>query len=111
MVLLKSYILKDFCGEDYELYPVKMEYLNNGRLAVMLVETEDEWFCDLTVNIDYPQSKDNDKTLAFVDMPNNPWLKEYLRVHQIAEPTGYYGLSGYNVYPEYRFDLSKLNEN
>lgn len=110
MKLVNSYIIKDYFDKEYKVYPVIRKYKNNKRLAILLVLTEDEWFCDLTVNINNDQSCKNNRTLAFVDINNNPWAEKFIKDNKLGEPTGFYGLSGYCIYPEYKFDLKKLNK-
>ena len=103
---LKEYLLEDFEGDDYVVYPLVRRYQNNNTLAVLLYGDDDEWFCDITVNL--PCSKDSTNK-AFVDTNNNPWMPDFLAKHQLAKPTGRTAKSGYCEYPEYEFDMSKLN--
>lgn len=107
---LKFYELDDSLGNRLKLYPIIQKYQKNGRLAVELVDETYDLFEYLTVNLQYEQSDDNDKSLAFIDTNNVPWAEEYIQKHHLGEKTGYYGMSGYCTYPEYRFDLSKLNK-
>ena len=100
--------LSSYCGYEVELS--RNSYENNGRLAVSLIcLPEHEPFGTISVNINYPLSRD-EKSLTFVDTNNYPGIEKWLRENQIAKPTGYYGRSGYCTYPEYRFDLEKLEE-
>ncbi len=110
MKLLKSYAIKGYFDEDYEVYPVIYRGKNSKRLEILLVLTEDEWFCDLTVNINQEQSAKNNKALAFVDTAKNPWAKQFIQHYGLGKPTGFFGISGYCTYPEYEFDLEKLNK-
>ena len=110
MKLINSYIIKEYFDEEYEVYPVIFKYENNKRLAILLVLTEDEWFCDLTVNIDHEQSSKKNKALAFVDTNNNPWAEQFIKDNKLGRQTGFFGFSGYCTYPEYEFDLKKLNK-
>ena len=103
----KKYLLTDFYGEDYYLVPIMTTYHNNGRLAILLYDEDDEVFCDMTVNI--PNGKLSGTKNAFIDTNNSPWLVSFIKKHQLARPTGQYAMSGYCLYPEYEFDLSKLN--
>lgn len=107
---LKFYKLTDSFGNKLKLYPIIRTYQKGHRLAVELVDENYEMFDYLTVNIDYQMSNDNDESLAFIDTNNVPWAEEYILKHKLGVKTGYYGLSGYCTYPEYRFDLSKLNK-
>ena len=105
------YVLEDFFGENVTLKPIVRRYRTNHRLAIELVDAdEDETFTYLTVNINFELSNDKDDTLAFVDTNNNHWAESFIEKYHLGEKTGNYGMSGYCVYPEYRFDLAKLNE-
>lgn len=106
----KEYLLEDFYGEDYLLTPMVRTYKNNKSLAIFLYGEDDEWFCDITVNLPENQlSNPERKDIAFVDTNNSPWLPAFIEKHGLGKPTGNYGMSGFCVYPEYEFDLSKLN--
>lgn len=110
MKLLKPYSVKEYFDDDYEVYPVICKYKTNNRLAILLMLTEDEWFCDLTVNINSEQSDKKNKALAFVDTNNNPWAEQFIKTNELGKPTGFFGFSGFCTYPEYEFDLKKLNK-
>lgn len=108
---LKEYLLEGVFEEDYLLAPRVSKYTNNGTLYILLTGEDDEPFCDLTVNLPNDQISDKSKpNLAFVDTNNNQWLPKFIERYSLGKPTGFYGFSGYCVYPEYEFDLSKLNE-
>ena len=107
---LKVYELEDSKGNKLKLYPIIRTYQKGGRLAIELVDEQYELYTYLTVNLQHEMSKDNDKSLAFVDTNNNRWAERYIEKHSLGTKTGFYGLSGYCIYPEYRFDLSKLNK-
>lgn len=67
-----------------------------------------EPYCDVTVNLmDAGTSQDN---CAFIDTNNMPTLPKFLEENGIAEPTGYYGFSGFCAYPEYRFNIDVLDQ-
>ena len=104
---IKKYLLKDFCGDDYLLAPYTYQYRNNGSLAILLFENDDELFCDMTVNINDTTTGSN---CAFVDTNNNPWIIEFIVNNELGKPTGRCGTSGYCQYPEYEFDLTKMND-
>lgn len=107
----KKYLLKDYCGEDYNLVPIKTHYTNNDRLAILLYDEEGMYFCDLTVNLTNNQLSDTTRNdLAFVNVNDNPWLISFIEKHQLGKPTNHSGESGYCSYPEYAFDLAKLND-
>lgn len=106
--VIKEYLLKDFLGEDYLLAPYVNRYENNDSLAILLFGEDDELFCDMTVNI--TGSGTSGSNCAFVDTNNNPWIIEFILDNGLGKPTGRYGMSGYCTYPEYEFDLSRMNE-
>lgn len=106
---MKTYQIKSF-NETYQVRLEKNSYYNNKRLAVqMYTVPNEEPFARLTVNIDYPLSGDKD-TNAFIDTNNLGFMdiEKFLTQNQIAKPTGRFGASGYCIYPEYQFDLSKF---
>ena len=106
--LVKEYLLKDFYGDDYMLAPYVDTYKNNSSLAILLYGDDDELFCGMTVNLTaYITSGNN---CAFVDTNNNPWIIDFINTYKLGKPTGRVGRSGYCEYPEYEFDLSKMNE-
>ena len=107
--IMKTYKI-DLRGETYTVKLEKNTYANNKRLAVSLFTVPDgEPFATITVNIDFPLSGDK-TTTAFVDTNNYDFMniENFLQSNKIATPTGERGESGYCVYPEYRFDLSKF---
>lgn len=106
---MKTYKIK-CCNKVYEIKLVANTYANNKRLAVQALTVPDgEPFAIITVNIDYPLS-DNKAVTAFIDTNNCGFLniERFLQDNQIAAPTGWYGESGYCIYPEYKFDLTKF---
>ena len=107
-VSINKYLLKDFYGDDYLLTPYTYQYQNNGSLAILLFDEQEELFCDMTVNISTASTSGSN--CAFVDTNNNPWIIEYIEANELGKPTGRYASSGYCQYPEYEFDLSKMNE-
>ena len=110
MKLINAYSVKEFFGEEYSVYPVIKKYQNNKRLEILLMLTEDEWFCDLTININQKQSNNKNKKIAFVDTKNNSWAEQFIQKNGLGKPTGFIGVSGNYTYPEYEFDLRKLNK-
>ena len=107
---LKIYLLKNFYGSDYKLAPVIEHYSSNGTLAIELWETKrgklSEPFATLTVNL----SKSKGKTKQYVDINNCPWALNFIETNELGKRTGDYDFSGYCIYPEYEFNLEKLNE-
>lgn len=90
--------------EVYHVYPIKQQY-RNDKLAVLLVTTEGEELAVITVNL--PDVKLN-KSCAHIDTNNAPWAVRFLNETKIAQHTGEFDVSGYCMYPVFKFDESKL---
>lgn len=96
-------------GKSYRIIPAKGNYANNGLLAVSLVDAESgEDFAVITTNLGNRLSDPFESSLAFVDANNSDWALKWLEGNKLATPTGFKARSGYCVYPEYRFDLSRM---
>lgn len=92
-------------GSSYRLIPVRGEYTKNGALAVTLFDIENrEEFAVITTNL---MQEYTWRDTAFIDTNNCPWAKGLLEESGLAKPTGNTARSGYCVYPEYEFDLSR----
>ena len=101
---MKNYYIIKYGKKDYKVFPQKEKYLNNSRLAVMLIDIEEDIpFGIITKNIQWPLSSNNEY-LAFVDVNNFPNLENWLIQNNIAKPTGYTGFSGFCSYPEFEFN-------
>lgn len=96
---------------DFGTYEVELgvsEYLNNGSLAIELIDAEERGpFAILTVNI---EEKGADKETAYVDINDCPWAQKFIEDNELGEFTGKYGRSGFCVYPLYKFNLNKIKE-
>lgn len=96
---------------DFGTYEVELgvsEYLNNGSLAIELIDAEErESFAILTVNI---EEEGAGKETAYVDINDCPWAKKFIEDNELGEFTGKYGRSGFCVYPLYKFNLDKIKE-
>ncbi len=99
-------------NETYEVYPVIDVYEYNKRLAILLYTKQGTAFGDITVNVADGQLSGSKETHAFVDTNNGRIfdVERFLERYQLAEPTGFMVRSGYCTYPEYKFDLKKLQE-
>lgn len=96
------------CVTDFGIYDVEIEvasYRNNSNLAILLNSPTEGPFATLTVNLG-----ELEEGYAFVDMNNCPWAETFIRENELGEFTGTSRLSGYCVYPLYKFDMSKLEE-
>ncbi len=92
---------------------VRSEYGNNGRMYLGLYTRDDEcdfWepWSDVTVNL--PDEPITDKDCGFVDINNNPALRQFIEENHLGEWTDKYGCSGFCTYPEYRLDMERLAE-
>ena len=106
---MKTYKL-EYYGKTYDLAPIIGEYSYGKRLAIRLVDVNDDNtpFAILTVNI--PEENLKNKNCAFVDNNNFPLCLRFICENKLGKPTNRIGISGYCVYPEIEFDLDKLNE-
>ena len=107
--MAKTLIWKE--GEkEFKVSFVTDTYVDNDNLYVGLeVHNDDgstDFFCDITVNIGEKCNAD----CAFVDDNNIPRMERWLCENGIATPTGNFGLSGFCVYSEFRFDMGKIRE-
>ena len=107
---MKSYEII-LAGTKYEVYPQVATYAYNDRLAIRLYAKGAGVIGNITVNLDSPLSGSK-KTHAFVDTNNGKVfdVERFLERYDLAQPTGFMARSGYCTYPEYKFDLKKLQE-
>lgn len=106
----KTYILKNYYGEDYELIPIRDRYAKDDTLAIYLYDAETtESFANVTVLID-DSSFYADNTHAFIDTNNNKWLEKFIKDNNLGTYAGVMGFNGYCSYPLYKFNLNKLNK-
>lgn len=88
-------------------------FKGQGRMYLGLMTLDPDFgfmtpYCDITVNL--PDEELTDDTCAFVDTNNAPFLPKFLEENGLAKPTGMHGFSGWCAYPEYRFDMEKVNK-
>ena len=99
-------------GKKYELSFVRGQYQNNKSLAIIVQCQEEgeeflEPFATLTVNLN--TSHLLDENCAFVDTNNCPMnIIQGLVEQGVAEYTNHDSMSGYCVYPCYRFSKEWL---
>ncbi len=105
---MKTYHINAY-GNDYEVRVRVRNYNNNGTLALSLVTTIGEPFCDLTVNI-MDSMIWADKNHAFVDTNNCSWAEDFIVDNNLGNPVGITGASGFCVYPLYEFYLDELTK-
>ena len=105
---MEKYIFKCFKSE-FKVTLKSTKYLCNKRFAAQMVDENNYPVAIITVNIDKPLSV-NKPNVNFVDTNNLPNIEEFLVENKIAKPTGNFVISGFCVYPEYEFDLTKFEE-
>ena len=93
---MQKYIFRHY-NEEYKVTLKANTYKNNKRLAAQMIDENGVPVARITVNIAANLSKNN--------LPN---IEQFLTENKIAKPTGNYAASGYCVYPEYEFDLTKF---
>ena len=95
------------CGESVSVAFITDAYANNN-LYVGLADCGEDFYplLDITVNLDEICPSD----CAFVDTENNPGIDNWLMTNGIAEPTGNWAVSGFCIYPEFRFNMEKVRE-
>jgi hypothetical protein len=96
--------VKDFLGQT-EVNIEVTSYANNKTLAIQLW-CEDGPFATLTVNIEDAHRAE----CQYVDTNNCPWAEHFIQEYNLGAPTGNYGMSGFCLYPEYRFDIEELKK-
>ena len=85
----------------------RVTYANNDTLAIALVTSTGEPYCNLTVNL--PDSLIwGDERTAFVDTNNCPWAEEFIKENNLGVPMNYIARSGFCTYPLYRFNIENM---
>lgn len=111
----KTYTL-NFYGKKYPVCLAKCNYVNNGKLAILMFVTTPkgkikEEFGNLTVNIDDSNIFANDVDTQFIDTNNlGNEIIHWLVENNIAKPTGMIGFSGFCSYPLFKFNKEVLDE-
>lgn len=107
---MKTLTFSNGWGRDVTVTFLITSYSNNGTLAIQMMENDDGmWYPygNVTVNLGSTTADD----VAYVDVGNfGRELIDFLVDNDLATPTGYAKASGFNAYPEFRFNLEKLNE-
>lgn len=96
--------------EPMDAFIVEDAYANNGRVYLGLWCNEDGYFepwTDITVNLFGPLT---DSSCGFVDVGNCPEIVRFLEENGLAVPTGKIRQSGWNSYPEYRFNMEEVRK-
>lgn len=89
---------------EYEVTPIRTEYMNEGNLAISLECEDGEPYGMLTVNLRGKLPED----MAYVDTNNIPDAEKFISENGLGTNTGITMVSGFCIYPLYRFNLDKL---
>lgn len=85
-----------------QVYLEKNAYRNNGALAILMYNMDDEPYGAVTVNLCHPIQSDE---LAFVDENNIPGIGKWLERNHIALSLCMKARSGFCEYPLYMFTI------
>lgn len=106
-------MINPYFGNEETVFFETNNYANNKRLYVGLMAIDKEYgflepYCDVTVNIpSYPLSSEE---CGFLDTNNFPFIVELLTRYHCGKFTGKYAHSGFCSYPEFRFNMKKINK-
>lgn len=108
---MAMYMKNPWSGKSMKVALHTSRYVDGERLylGIDCYDSEEYWepWSDLTVNLpEEPISGDN---CGFVDTNNNPGIEQFIQDYGFGKPTGYIACSGYCQYPEYRFDMERIN--
>ena len=99
---------------EQELTVRKYQYSQNESLYLGLYDEdndawpyEEELYADITVNL--PDSGCYPANFAYVDVNNFPEAVLIIEEYGLGKPTGRKAWNGFSCYPQYEFDLSKIN--
>lgn len=85
-----------------QVYLEKKTYRNNGSIAILMYNMDDEPYGAVTVNLCHPIQSDE---LAFVDENNMPGIGKWLERNHIALSMCLNARSGFCEYPLYMFTI------
>ena len=99
-------------GETLNVWFHLATYCNNNRQYIGLNSENTDYevpfpesYCDITVNL---PDETPDEGCVFIDDSLMPEIGKWLQDNGFGEPTGYYGMSGHAVYPEYHMHMDKI---
>ena len=105
-----NYLRLHSYGQTYAVAFGIEHYSENGNLALEMSykneDNMDEPFTMLTVNL----SEKCAPNCAYVDTNDNPWAESFIAEHGLGVPTGRTRRSGFCEYPEYAFDMQKIEQ-
>jgi hypothetical protein len=103
-----NYLRLHSYGQTYAVAFGIEHYSENDNLALEMSykneDNMDEPFTMLTVNL----SEKCAPNCAYVDTNDNPWAESFIAEHGLGVPTGRTRRSGFCEYPEYAFDMQKI---
>lgn len=91
-------------SEEEEVYCAICRYADNRNLALTLYTVQGECYATITVNI-CPLPADT----AAVDVNNCPWAEDLIKKYHLGK-LDHDIISGFVVYPVYKFDMAVLAE-
>ena len=109
---MKTIILENCYGKKHPITFEKANYANNKNLCVKLYTWIEGWpepYGYLTTNLGVKCAENR----AFIDINNNgDEIVDWLIANGLGEPTGRERMSqsGFCIYPEFEFNMEKLNE-
>lgn len=92
-----------FNGEEFTIEV--SHYFNNNNLALIMHGSE-EPYAVITVNL----GPLFDPTMAFVDINKFPEAINIIKEYNLGEDTGITRVSGFCVYPLYKFNLEEVEK-
>ena len=105
----KKIIYTNRFGEEHPCTFELTRYAENGNFAVMMhtyIDGYSEPYGVITVNL----SEKLERYYAFVDVNNDPGITVWLEENGLATYTGRQRISGFCIYPEYKFDIDAMME-
>lgn len=101
-------------GQTIPVYFNIEEYVNSSSLALELIDDSNpkchEPYAGVTVCLPASNLLENKATDAYIDTNNFPKVEDFLIKNNIAKPLGYSAMSGFCVYPAYRFNLEVIKD-
>lgn len=92
-----------FNGEEFTIEV--SHYFNNNNLALVM-QGKEETYAIITVNL----GPLFDPTMAFVDINKFPEAIKIIKDYNLGEDTGITRVSGFCVYPLYKFNLEEVKK-
>ena len=90
--------------------PVCLDLCNgDGGLNISMYNIDNDYvfddYADMTVRV---RGFESEPGCALVDVNNYHFMEDLIERYHLGVPTGRYATSGFNTYPEYKFDLDTL---